>query len=763
MTKQGGIGATITQTSGIAVSLIPATDGQAAVMVNGTPTAVGVRPLFNVRSFGAVGDGTTDDTAAIQAAEHARATFTVGGQTGGVVYFPTGTYAITAELRTEGPGAIWEGDGNNQATSLKATAPIRAVLSVRHAQCAFRDFFINGNFLSHYCVLRAGDTGSHYHRIGVYAALFDGFSSIGQPLPGRTITSITQSGPGPSISATVSAVSGTSLGQPSMVIEIVASGPADGMAQYRFSEDGGLNYGPPQGCYPISFPAYNRGTLEFANSTGIKVAFSGSYVLGTTYTIALDYGGSGGSLALNDASVFDNCSASFCGRWIRTAGSFDPAGFLSSTTVTASITTASREPVVTITGFDLTTANIREGDFLFVVGLDKWLQIVAVLDATHMAVGFESAMLLDNRTNADFILSIGAGFYDCFQFDAGLETLIGGNYGSSCAQGVVWMGAAAGNTCVSTSCAGQGGVGWTVGCDVQSSPPGTSLIRPYFEEGLSIGIPFMSFTGDTHIQSPTNLRYQGKPLGSLIRSGLYYGHTRTVSEAEFWVPNGIAITSDNQPLTAPNFSDDVFEPTNFFDLIPNAPYILGPLSAPNINGCVVRLHNNSSYPLEIRDFSFGVTSYITQSPQTTLTPSGYIDFYWNGNNWVQLNALRESAVNVRGTSQGDATRYLTTTDATPTTAIFLNRFADPTWSGFSADVTAHTPDGSQLIIWEDVRARFANNVQLGATTIGHVTGTGPGVATWGGPSITVATNDIRLVVTGAVSTTIQWRIKVRYF
>lgn len=50
-------------------------------------------PVFNVRAFGAVGDGSTDDTAAIVAALAA-----ANAASGGEVYCPRGTYKITATL-----------------------------------------------------------------------------------------------------------------------------------------------------------------------------------------------------------------------------------------------------------------------------------------------------------------------------------------------------------------------------------------------------------------------------------------------------------------------------------------------------------------------------------------------------------------------------------------------------------------------------------------------------------------------------------------
>jgi len=49
-----------------------------------------VQTSFNIRAFGANGDGSTDDTAAIQAAHNAACT--AGG---GQVYYPQGTYLFT--------------------------------------------------------------------------------------------------------------------------------------------------------------------------------------------------------------------------------------------------------------------------------------------------------------------------------------------------------------------------------------------------------------------------------------------------------------------------------------------------------------------------------------------------------------------------------------------------------------------------------------------------------------------------------------------
>lgn len=86
---------------------VPAIDWK--VVVNGTlntiPTFLaGVTGLFfNVKdpTYGALGDGSTDDTTKIQAA------LTAAAINGGIVFFPPGTYRITANLSVGGNVDIW--------------------------------------------------------------------------------------------------------------------------------------------------------------------------------------------------------------------------------------------------------------------------------------------------------------------------------------------------------------------------------------------------------------------------------------------------------------------------------------------------------------------------------------------------------------------------------------------------------------------------------------------------------------------------------
>lgn len=68
--------------------------------------------VFNVKNYGAIGDGVTNDTTAIQAAIAAACSHTVNGQSvGGTVYFPAGNYKFTSTLTITTSNVYLKGDG----------------------------------------------------------------------------------------------------------------------------------------------------------------------------------------------------------------------------------------------------------------------------------------------------------------------------------------------------------------------------------------------------------------------------------------------------------------------------------------------------------------------------------------------------------------------------------------------------------------------------------------------------------------------------
>lgn len=709
--------------------------------------------------FGATGNGTTNDGPAIQACENARAIAFSSSQ-GAKLLFSAGTFLTNQELQIASQGAIWEGVSTNGGTTIK-TGTIRSAVLVQHNICVFRDLFIDASNAS-YGILRAGDSQSAYHNINIYNAIFDGFSSLGAIMPGRVIQNIVQTGGGPSIAASASILVGNSAQYASVRLKITVGGTTDGTGQYQVSVDGGVTYGPNQGIYPTSHPAYATSSGVFRDDSGITVTFSGTYVLNTTYDINFTYP-IGGGLAVNDSSMFVNCSTVFCGTWYHSATGPNPSGLPKSTAIAGTISVTHNSQLVTGTGTSFLATGARPGDYLWVVGQNVWLQILCVLDDTHIAIGINAASLVTSATGIQFAISRGAGIYDAPQFDAGNQNFVGGNFGSSCCQSIVSLAATTGNVYHAVNTEGQGGVALAVGLDASTDVLGTVVIRPYFEGGPQ-GLPLDDNSKHTTIINPTNLNVQRTDglTFAQIDFATWFGRTRALVESEFWEITQLSITSDRQAITVANWDISSSEPPALFQLSANATYRLGDLSTPNINGGVVRLHNLGTIPINIQDSGFG-TVYILQSAQMVLWPKAWIDFYYYNGKWYQTNAGRGASYPANGT-MGEGSAIVSTTDATPTRLFVINPWNDIIFSGFSADVSGYTSDGTQLGVWEDVRARFANQAQIGAFTTSHVTGTNSGNPPTGwAVNLTGGIGSWQLTVTGAAATNITWRGKIRYF
>jgi hypothetical protein len=71
---------------------------------------------------GAVGNGTTDDTAAIKSA------ISAAGRTGGIVYFPPGLYKITDQLTLPGPQYGGTAAGYSPGVTLRGSGPLASLL-----------------------------------------------------------------------------------------------------------------------------------------------------------------------------------------------------------------------------------------------------------------------------------------------------------------------------------------------------------------------------------------------------------------------------------------------------------------------------------------------------------------------------------------------------------------------------------------------------------------------------------------------------------
>jgi len=115
----------------------------------------------SVKDFGAVGDGTTDDTAAIQAAINSQPS------TGGCVYFPIGKYLITSAITWAGKNALKlygdrSGvDGANTAVEILCGTVGIAMFDGRNSfHCHIEGILLNGNNKATYGI-RLGVASTH--------------------------------------------------------------------------------------------------------------------------------------------------------------------------------------------------------------------------------------------------------------------------------------------------------------------------------------------------------------------------------------------------------------------------------------------------------------------------------------------------------------------------------------------------------------------------------------------------------------------------
>lgn len=120
--------------------------------------------VINVKDYGAIGDGITDDYASLVNAEAARAAV------GGVLEFPPGTYNVSATLTIETIGAKWIGRGNGvgqqgtagtigvgQTVTIRATHSAGPVIRVKRRSVTLEHIAVTSN-ASRY----SGAAGSNY-------------------------------------------------------------------------------------------------------------------------------------------------------------------------------------------------------------------------------------------------------------------------------------------------------------------------------------------------------------------------------------------------------------------------------------------------------------------------------------------------------------------------------------------------------------------------------------------------------------------------
>ena len=120
---------TITNTT----AALPSGGSTSKSLLYGTSTAGWYTEHFNVKAFGAIGDGSTDDHTAINTAIAA-----LNSAGGGTLYFPYGTYKMTSAITTITVPCRVTGDGIN-ASTINQTSTSDALIISTSNQCIVQD------------------------------------------------------------------------------------------------------------------------------------------------------------------------------------------------------------------------------------------------------------------------------------------------------------------------------------------------------------------------------------------------------------------------------------------------------------------------------------------------------------------------------------------------------------------------------------------------------------------------------------------------
>lgn len=111
-----------------------------------------INDWVDVKDYGATGNGVSDDTAAIVLAVNKQAA--VGG---GMVYFPPGTYLVSAPISLPGNVSIW---GNGAGSIIRAKIAINSIFSITGSTVSIRDVLLDGN--SYLASAAISNTGQSY-------------------------------------------------------------------------------------------------------------------------------------------------------------------------------------------------------------------------------------------------------------------------------------------------------------------------------------------------------------------------------------------------------------------------------------------------------------------------------------------------------------------------------------------------------------------------------------------------------------------------
>jgi hypothetical protein len=755
---------------------LPAAEGQGAVMVGGIPSAVGLMPVFRPESYGAVRDGTTDDSAAIQAAEDAR------NVAGGILFFSPGVYAIASPLNVHdlGHGVNWTGAaGLFESTTIKATSPMKYMLGVASGGCRFEHLTFDCSNNARDGIVRFGDALTIYEHMLVTGAIRDGYhsASITVGTPGGL--TITQTGPGPSMTVSVPDASELLLvpGQP--VVLTIVTGGAIGTATFSTSINGGAG-GPEQIIYTSSLIGVPDSPTHYSYGSGVALnPTAGTYVSGTTYAFTPTNAGSAG--VINDASTFLECSATVCGFQYKSAGF--PPEFSRPITQPGTVAVTMGSQIVTGTGTTFTATTAHLGDSMYVVnGTPILYKIACVLDDTHIALApfLTPAASISGQ---DYAICTGAGYSENLGQDQNINKIIGG-FWRECSTGMTFAGGAGPTVIGSQIDVIQ------VDAIYDRSFDGGTFIRVYTEGGGPYAYSFSlsNGAGSAFIRKCFSQAGGGQlaPNGAAAFYDNAFGQYSAGGSQESVRKGAINIietpgTVSGASYQFPSPSNDPGSNNTSYQVVNNGAAVTltsTPTITAGLDGNILVIFNLGK-PITFVDNSQHTGTLLQlQAPMVTVGSGDTIRFLQsNSGSWRQLGQVSHQ-VSYSSIGGGEGSAIVRTTDATPTTLMsYAPGNTGNSVGGYKAVVTACV-DGFQTAhdsaAWFDVNVSWHSHYSdnpIVNWSIGDVHGTnggGSGVITSGGApfgwDITVTysggpSGTLALVVTGDASHTVNWSVR----
>lgn len=726
-------------------------------------------------SFGASGDGATDATAAIVAADAAAEAYGTGSE----VIFPSPAvaYKTTAEL-TPSIGATWRCiSGGLSQCSLRASTTMRSVVAVHSTAVdtahpnRFYGMTFDGNHLAKHALLRVGDANAIYDHCNFINALYGQRGALHR-LP-MALSAVTATVPGGSPSGvTISQpdllYSGLAVNATSTLSLVIKSTAARGTATYALNLNGAGAAAATQVVQPSSEIDLTIGAT-YEQDTGIQVAFpAGTYHVNDHYDFTA-------TTPVEDAASYNSapnmnihatdCAALTDGMCYATSGliSFINGLGIPNTAASGTVAITLGSQILQGTGTSFLSDNISEGSFIRTNA--HHYQIASVLDDLQLALIAQDQPTF-TASGLDYAIEAGAGYWE----DGSANNLMANleNYRTQFSSIGMRLAGARGAIVTGGFAGEHSGPPWAVGSLNVQMFTSALFVHPYWEDGAFDGSAaatlyqtFPTVLGVTVFEPLNPWNFAGGGGYRLVSNGNETGNGVSNSVAIntlSFTDTPVNVTSSSQTLPVPSTTGN--GNSSKITINPSASYVLNGapvIAIPPQVGTVLWVEVSPATTFSIT-FQDGVGGVHLTSFQTVVWGGEHIIFKYSSAGWAQMfDVTRQyNGFFGAGSGNGAGSATVTTTNATPA-ALFQ-------WpsvrNGLDLVTTVYARDtgSAASASWYGLEQSWDSTVTLdGPLRVQSIRGTNSGGPPTGWQAIWTTSGGIpTLQVTGVAATTIQW-------